>query len=237
MKIHHTSAVIALRLRAMTLVEMMTTTGLFTLVVAALVAVNMFGLKQDEFLNSQIGASDQSRMNFNMLLEEIRSAKNVQIGTGWSTNFTPITNGTQQGDTIQIAPSTNAPGTYFIYYYFYTNPPSNANWLVRVAVETNTNGAVTATTNTVATCIQNTTNQWMTNALNFSALVFNGSNFIPLQFDPLLMGTATNYTTHNYIVTCLLQFYQYQYPLTYVGTNCLYDYYQINLQAARRAPE
>jgi hypothetical protein len=216
--------------RGMTLVEMMTTTGLFTLVVAGMVAVNMFGLKQDEFLNSQIGASDQSRMEFDMLLEEIRSGKNVQIGTGWSTNFTPITNGAQQGDTIQIAPSTNFPGTYFIYYYFYTNPPSNANWLVRVAVATGTNGITTRTTNTVATCIANTTNQWMTNALNFSALGFNGTSWALLTNDP------TTYSTHNYIVTCLLQFYQYQYPLTYVGTNCLYDYYQINLQAARRAP-
>jgi hypothetical protein len=214
----------------MSLIEMMTTTGLFTLVVAGLVAVNMFGLKQDEFLNSQVGASDQSRMEFNMLLEEIRSGKNVQIGTGWSTNFTPITNGPQQGDTIQIAPSTNFPGTGLIYYYFYTNPPSNANWLVRVATGTDSNGITTSTTNIVATCIANTTNQWMTNALNFSALTFNGTNWVMLTNDP------TTYSTHNYIVTCLLQFYQYQYPLTYVGTNCLYDYYQINLQAARRAP-
>lgn len=230
MKTHRTPARLARNQRGMTLVELMTTTGLFTLVVAALVAVNMFGLKQDEFLNSQIGASDQSRLNFNMLVEEIRSAKNVQIGTGQFTNFSPIGNGLQQGDTLQIAPSTNAPGSYFIYYYFYTNPPSNANWLVRIGVETNTNGVVTITSNNVATCIQNTTNQWMTNVLNFSALYLNGTNWTLLTNDP------TTVTTHNYIVTCLLQFYQYQYPLTYVGTNCLYDYYQINLQAARRAP-
>jgi hypothetical protein len=228
MKTSRTPSVAARNSRAMTLIEMMTTTGLFTLVVAALVAVNMFGLKQDEFLNSQIGASDQSRANFNMLLEEIRSGKNVQIGSGWVTNFTPITNGAQQGDTIQIVPSTNLG--YYIYYYFYTNPPSNANWLVRVSVATNTNGGNTYLTNIVADCIANTTNQWMTNALNFSALALNGTNWTMLTNDP------TTYSTHNYIVTCLLQFYQYQYPLTYVGTNCLYDYYQINLQAARRAP-
>ncbi|HXD00142.1 MAG TPA: hypothetical protein VN048_12435 [Verrucomicrobiae bacterium] len=230
MKTNCTKAGPARNARGMTLVEMMTTTALFTLTVAGLIAVNLFGLKQDEFLNSQIGASDQSRMEFNLMLQEIRSGKNVQIGTGWSTNFTPITNGAQQGDTIQIAPSTNFPGTGLIYYYFYTNPPSNANWLVRVSVATDTNGITTRLTNTVASCIANTTNQWMTNALNFSALGFNGTSWVLLTNDP------TTYSTHNYIVTCLLQFYQYQYPLTYVGTNCLYDYYQINLQAARRAP-
>lgn len=227
MKIERIQAGRARGMRGMTLVEMMTNTAIFTLVVAGLLAVNMFGLKQDELLNSQIGASDQARMNFNLLLEEIRSGKNVQIGTGWSTNFTPVTNGAQQGDTIQIIPSTNT--NYFIYYYFYTNPPSNANWLVRVA-ESMTNGIPTYVTNTVATSIQNTTNQWMTNALNFSALWLNGTNWVMLTNDPTIVSN------HNYIVTCLLQFYQYQYPLTYVGTNCLYDYYQINLQAARRAP-
>lgn len=217
--------------RGMTLVEMMTTSGLFTLVVAGLLAVNMFGLKQDELLNSQIGASDQTRENFNLMLEEIRSGKQVLIGTGASTNFVPITNAgvAQQGDTIEIWPSTNIDGVVF--YYFYTNSAlTNGNWLVRVSIQTNTNGTVTSITNTVATSISDQTNQWETNALNFSAVVLSGSNWVVLSNDP---ATTTNY---NYLVTALLQFYQYQYPLTYVGTNCLYDYYQINLQAARRAP-
>ena len=68
MKTHCLQAGPARNARGMTLIELMTTTALFTLTVAGLVAVNMFGLKQDEFLNSQIGASDQSRMEFNMLL-------------------------------------------------------------------------------------------------------------------------------------------------------------------------
>jgi hypothetical protein len=231
MKTKLTQAGPARSARGMTLVEIMTTSGLFTLVVAGLLAVNMFGLKQDELLNSQIGASDQSRENFNLMIEEIRSGKQVLIGTGSSTNFSPITNAgvAQQGDTIEIWPSTNIDGV--IYYYFYTNSAlTNGNWLVRVSVQTNTTtGVVTCITNTVATSIYNVTSQWQTNALNFSAVVLNGTNWVVLTNDP---ATTTNY---NYLVTALLQFYQYQYPLTYVGTNCLYDYYQINLQAARRA--
>ncbi len=234
MKTNRTQAGRARGARGMTLVEIMTTSGLFTLVVAGLLTVNMFGLKQDELLNSQIGASDQARENFNLMLEEIRSGKQVLIGTGSSTNFNPITNAgaAQQGDTIEIWPSTNLNAV--IYYYFFTNAPASAvpsNSLIRVAISTNsTNGTVTSTLTTVATCIANVTSQWQTNALNFSALVLNGTNWVVLTNDP---ATTTNY---NYIVTALLQFYQYQYPLTYVGTNCLYDYYQINLQAARRAP-
>src|SRR5579863_7377008 len=214
--------------RAMTLIEMMTTLALFTLTLAALLSVNFFGERQDEFANSKLGASDQARMNFNLMSDEIKSGKNVQIGTGTDTNFTPITNGLQQGDTIQIVASTNVGWTN--YYFFTSNTPpgeaaANNNWLVRLAVPSGSRSS-----NVVARDLQDTTNQWVTNALNFSALGFNGSQWILLTNDP------TTYSTHNYIINALLQFYQYQYPLTKVGSNYVFDYYQIVVQAARRAP-
>ncbi len=210
-------------LAAMTLVEIMTTSSLFALIIGGTIAVNLFGLRQDELVNSKLGASDQARVNFNLMLDEIRCGKNVQIGTGWNTNFAAITNGLQQGDTIQIIPSTNT-GVY-IYYYFQTNTPTNSSWLVRVfATPTN------STTTVVAQCITNVTSPFMTNALMFQAIAYNGTNFAVLTNDP------TVYSTHNYLVNILMQFYQFQYPLTMVGSNYLYDYYQLNLQAARRAP-
>ena len=86
------------------------------------------------------------------------------------------------------------------------------------------------TTNVVARNLYDVTNQWATNAMNFSALGFNGTAWVPLTNDP------TTYSTHNYIVNVLLQFYDDQYPLTRVGSNYLFEYYGLNLQAARRAP-
>jgi len=218
----------ARRRRAMTLIEMLTSMSLFTLTLAALLSVNFFGQRQDEYVNSQLGASDQARANFNLLLDEIRAGKNVQIGSGTHLNFVPITNGLQQGTTLQIIESTNTGWTN--YYYFTSNAPAgepavNANWLVRVGVC----GALIQS-NIVARNLYDVTNQWSTNLLNFSAYGFNGSAWVLLTNDP------TTYSTHNYIVNALLQFYQYQYPLTKVGSNYLFDYYQINLQAARRAP-
>src|ERR1700742_5188641 len=111
-------------LLAMTIVELMTTVGLFTIAVLALISVNMFGLKQDELVNSQLGASDEARLSFNQLLDEIRAGKNIQIGYGNYANFVPTTNKLQQGDTIQIIPSTNLG--FYIYYYFITNAPTNS---------------------------------------------------------------------------------------------------------------
>src|SRR5690349_91777 len=102
--------------RATTLVEMMTTIGIFTLMVGALISANLYGLRQDELVCSKLGASDQSRLNFDLLLHEIRAGKNVEIGSGKDTDFAAITNGLQAGDTIRILPSTNLG--YYIYYYF-----------------------------------------------------------------------------------------------------------------------
>src|SRR5580704_19475382 len=111
--------------RAMTLPELMINVCLFSIAVLALVTVNLFGLFQDELVNSSLGASDQARVNFNQMLDEIRSAKNVQIGSGNYANFSPVTNGLQQGDTIQIIPTTNTISAgasnyynFYIYYYF-----------------------------------------------------------------------------------------------------------------------
>jgi hypothetical protein len=55
-------------------------------------------------------------------------------------------------------------------------------------------------------------------------------DWVLLTNDPAVAGN------NNYIVSTLLQFYQFQYPLTRVGPNSLYDYYQIQLQASRRSP-
>ena len=224
------------RRRASTLPEILINLGIFTLVITGLVSMNMFGLRQDELLNSKLGASDQARLNFNLLIDEIRSGKNVEIGSGTAASFVPITNGLQVGDTLHIIPSTNA-GCH-IYYYYQTNCPTNGAWLVRVAyLVTNVAGVsqTNVTTSVVAQYITNMpspylTNLYSSNSLCFQALNLVGTNWTLLTNDPAVGGN------HNYIVSTLLQFYQIQYPLTKVGSNSLYDYYQVQLQAARRAP-
>jgi type II secretory pathway pseudopilin PulG len=202
--------------RAWTLIEMMTSLVLFTLLFAGLITVNMYGLQQDELTNSKLGANDQARENFNLILDEIRSSKNVQIGTGNYTNFTAITNGPQRGDTLQIIPSTNL--NVCIYYWFDTNN----NYLWRAS---SSNSVVT--TNIVSKYLTNTVSQWITNSMIFSAMDYTGTT--NLTVDP------TNYN-YNYVVAFNLQFYQYQYPLTMVGSNYLYNYYQLTFSATRRSP-
>jgi prepilin-type N-terminal cleavage/methylation domain-containing protein len=234
--------------QGMTLVEMMVNVVIFSMAIVALVTVNLFGQFQDELVNSTLGASDQTRVNFNQLLDEIRAGKNVQIGYGNYSNFVAITNGPMQGDTIQIWPTTNI--SVYIYYYFLTNAPTNSGWLCRAMISNyvNTNNPnvvlsnYVVSTNVMATCLTNMiitnvggllSTNLITNSMIFSALAFNQptTNFV------LLTNTPGVYSTYNYLVDVLLQFYQYQYPLTKVGSgsNYLFNYYQVELAAARRA--
>jgi len=202
--------------QAMTLAEMMVSMAIFMLLMAGFITVNLFGMRQDELVNSALGANDQSRENFNLMMDEIRACKNVQIGHGDYTSFVAVTNGNQQGESLQIIPSTNL--TMFIYYWFDTN----ADVLWRAGI---TNGIVTS--NIVAQYLTNQTSQWLTNSMTFRAMDYTGTT--NLTVDP------TNYN-FNYVVNVLLQFAQYQYPMTMVGSNYLYDYYQLTYSATRRNP-
>jgi hypothetical protein len=205
--------------RAMTLAELMTSMAIFSLIFGGLLSATMFGMRQDQLTNSKLGANDAARQNFNLILDEIRSSKNIQIGSGTYSNFVALTNGqAQQGQSIQIIPSTNL--NVFIYYWFDTNYGT----LTRASIDTNG----TVTTNLVAQYLTNMTSQWISNAMIFQAMDYTGTT--NLTVDP------TNYNTYNYVVNILMQFAQYQYPLTLVGSNYLYNYYQLTYSATRRSP-
>jgi Tfp pilus assembly protein PilW len=187
--------------------------SIFLLMVSGFLSVNLFGMREDELVNSKLGANDQSRLTFNLLTEEIRSAKVVLVGTGSRTNFTPVANGqTQQGNALQIFPFSNNTNFYVVYYFDAgTNNPAT-NELHRIT-----------TTNTDYHLVVKD----LTNTMFFQATDYTGTN--------VLTQSPTNYN-HNYVINAVFQFYQFQYPLTKVGPGYLYDYYKIQLQATRRCP-
>ena len=195
--------------RAMTLPELMIASTVFLMMIAGFVSANMFAMRQNELVCSKLGANDQSRLGFDLLLGEIRAAKNLEIGSGSSSNFVSLTNGVaQQGNALKIIPSTNT--TIWIRYFFSTN--NNSGELDRV----------TSSDGTVRTIASGLTNNFI-----FQASDYTGTN--------VLMVDPTNYT-HNYVISAVFQFYQYQYPLTYVGPTQYYNYYRIAFKASRRAP-
>ncbi len=187
--------------RGMAIPELMVAMSVFSLAVVGLISLHMFGLRQDQLVQSKLGASDQSRRALNKLLTEIRGAKILTVGNGAAASFTPIAYGNaQQGTALQISPTTDTNN--YVRYFF----DSSKSELRRI-----TSGGATASI--VA--------DHLTNSMFFQAEDYRGN--------VLTDGT------HSYVIRTVLQFYQYQYPLTKVGPGYLYDYYKLEFKAARRA--
>lgn len=105
------------RSRGLTLVEMMVSMGLFSLVVIGLIYSHMFGMRQDQLVQSKLGASDQSRRGFDLLARDVRSSKYWQIGNGGYSSFTPIPNGDmQEGNALKVH-LTTATNIFIVYYF------------------------------------------------------------------------------------------------------------------------
>src|ERR1700742_4477627 len=111
----------------MTIIEMMISMAIFSLAMMAFIYAYLFGLKQDQLVQSKLGASDESRRSFERVARDIRCANNHAVGnydTSTST-FTPIINGTNQvGNALRIyLVATNS--SCIIYYYNTNSSPGN----------------------------------------------------------------------------------------------------------------
>jgi hypothetical protein len=108
------------RRAGISLPELMVSMAVFGLSMTGLVYCQMFGLRLDELVNSKSGASEQSRLSFNDLTTDIRSAKIWQIGNGNLSSFTPIPLGSaQQGTALKLSMTTDT--NQYVLYYFDTN--------------------------------------------------------------------------------------------------------------------
>jgi hypothetical protein len=102
-----------------TLAEIMTATGLFSLVVIALVYSQLFGMRTFNITSTRVAASDNARKVLNRVRDEVRSGKLLYVGSGSSTGFTHIAlNSPHQGNALQIHPTTDT--NVFIRYYLDT---------------------------------------------------------------------------------------------------------------------
>ena len=189
--------------RAFTLVELMVATSVFSLAILGVFYAHIFGLKQDRLISSKLGASDQSRRGFDVLVRDIRSAKIWAIGNGNATTFTPIANGTsQKGTAIQLSLTTDT--SKYIVYYFNTN-----------AFELRRRHSGVSGTTLIA--------NYLTNGMYFQAENPRGA-------------IQTN-LSHKGVINCSMEFAQYQYPLTRVGTGYLYDYYKMSFKVTPHTPD
>lgn len=196
------------RQQALTLVELMISMSIFGLVVAGFIALQLFGMKQNQIVESKLGANDQSRQLLEKMGLEIRSAKRWEVGNISGSSFVEVPDGqSQRGTGIRIFPLSGDSNTNtYIQYYFNTN----AKTLMRLS--SGGGGAKLIADK-------------LTNNMAFQAEDY--------------AGTVQTQGTHQWknCIRVILEFAEYQYPLTKVGPGYLYDYYKVEFRATPHCPE
>ena len=199
-----------------TLVEMMFVAAIIVIIVTALFAAQLVGMRLDQLVQSKCGASDASRRTLQQLPVDIRQAKMWSVGNCGANgaNFIQITNGAPpQGPALELFDTNSTTGTPYAIYYF-TNYGGNV-------------GAV---------LMKTLTSSGMTTVIASNLLYtpyFAVENYAGTPWTNSLAGV----NLYKNIIHVDLQFYQFQYPLTSVGTNGLYDYYKLEFRATPHLPE
>jgi hypothetical protein len=188
-----------------TLVEIMMVSGIFLIVVMAMVAVQVYGLRVYTLAATKLTATTGGREALSNMRDTIRGAKTVYVGIYSNSAFAVIPNGQQQiGNAIQIYTATNGSAANAVVFYMDT---ANTNMSELY------NGAV------------NVLAPYMTNYYCFQAEDYTGN-------------ILTNYQ-NNPVIHLTMQFYQWEYPIGYIGSGALnaYDYYTLQTRIARRAKD
>ena len=185
--------------------EAMFASGTLAILILALLSAQLIGLRLDQVVESKQGASDTSRKVINQLPADIKSSKMWNIGNLSGTNVVPIPGGLpEQGTALQLYETTN--GSQFILYYFTAGGINGSGNLWRTT-STNWNPVVIASN--------------LINTLYFTAENFNG----------VVATNSGSSMAYKNIIHTILQFCQFEYPLTVVGTNGLSDYYKLEFKA------
>jgi len=198
-----------------TLVEIMFAVTIMTMLIIGIMSAHLLGLREDQWVESKAGASDSSRKVLQQLPKDIKSSKMWLIGNMSGTSFVVASN-SSSGTALQLFETTN--GSAYILYYFDLTYSNNSDvHLMRNA------------TNTVWSPVLLASNlvNWLGNGYTFQVEDFNGN----------LMTNAGTSKGYKDVIHTTLQYCLFQYPLTPVGTNGLYDFYKMEFRASPHLPE
>lgn len=181
--------------------------ALFVIVIGGVMYAHITGLKFYEITRAKLGASESARITLGLLTSEVRGAQRVAIGTGSSSSFAEVGDGTnQQGNAIQIYRpdyNTNNNGNAFVRYY---RDSSTAR--VYRQVGSNTQPQLIA--------------EYVTNDIVFQATDYTGV-------------TVLTDNDNNKVIDVKLQFYQLRYPQVAIGSNKFFEFFQITSRITRRS--
>jgi prepilin-type N-terminal cleavage/methylation domain-containing protein len=215
--------------RGFTLVEMVVATTVFTIVILATVAMQIYALRVYTMAATKMIATADSRVTMNDIRDQVREARIVYVGNYSplgdypSVDFSSVANGgSQQGNALLIYPTTATNAFSLIYLQAgngtttnFATQDSNGNLI-------NTNSLILLVYTNSTMAVSNIVASYITNQN-----VFDAENF---------EGTVLTNNENNYLIHLTLDFSQYEYPIAMVGTNKFnaYDYYQLNTVVTRR---
>ncbi|HTY89157.1 MAG TPA: prepilin-type N-terminal cleavage/methylation domain-containing protein [Candidatus Acidoferrum sp.] len=214
---------------AFTLPEMLIAMTIFSMVIAGMITIHIFGLRVYTLAATKLTATAGCRKALNSIRDQVRQAKLVDIGTCSSgpASFSSLglTN-VQVGNALRLSLTNNWTNGYTLYYLDTTL--ITTNYLVQIAV-TNIGGSSNASflsTNILAS--------YVTNSDIFTAQDYWGNNLTNENSTDNQLQSIPN----RLVVYVKLQFYQWEYPIAKVGASNAwnaYDYYQLRTRITRRA--
>jgi type II secretory pathway pseudopilin PulG len=211
------------RLLGFTLVEMVLALAIYAgILILALVGVQIFAMREFQLGGTKMAAMQNGLQVLNHIRDDIRSSKLQDVGN-CSTVSDPSTyqpNGTNltaMGSALRIFPTTN---TFPITIYYLDSSsavgpngsPTNGGFFLNVAYSTN--GTTFSAPQTLASYVTNLT-------------VFDEED---------CWGNVLTNNANNRTVRMELDFYQWEYPIGYiggVGANA-YDFYKLTTKISRR---
>jgi type II secretory pathway pseudopilin PulG len=191
-------------IQAFTLAELLVAISVFSLVILAMVTVQIFGLRIYTLAATKLSATASGRETLNAMRDQIRSSKEVYVGT-YDTSFSRIADGSPQtGNALEIFPTTNTAPSSTIVYYMDSG-----------------NGTVCSVSNGVV-----------------KILADYITNYNCFELDDYTGATMTN-NQNNPVIHVTMDFYQWEYPIGFVGGNALnaYDFYTLRTKISRRCKQ
>lgn len=195
--------------KGFSLTEFLLATGITIIMLGGVIYTHLMGQNLHLWSMAKVGSNDQSREVLARLQDEVRAAKTIKIGNVTNGVFrTPPLGRPQIGQSLQIYLTTNEAN-----YIEYRLANFSTGLQLRRA---EMRGRNTAVSRTVATHLTN----------NPALFAFEDFRGIALTEPPA-----------NKIVAITLDFKQFQYPITQVGSDYYYDYYRLQTRISKRAVE
>jgi prepilin-type N-terminal cleavage/methylation domain-containing protein len=152
--------------KGFTLPEILIAMTVFGLVVAGILAANLFGMRMVQANETKLSATEWSRNTFGKITDEIHSCNSISIlNVDTNGNFTGLLPGeAQQGNALQIYPSTNTDS--FIMYFVNLSDETFRQIVATPGVGTNTVILADSVTNAIIFSAQDFSGNVLTNNQN-----------------------------------------------------------------------